>query len=288
MEMDSISLLHNKGVGRIIDLALAEDGASNDVTSKLVIPPDLEAAATLLAKAEGVLAGIDVFEAIFLKVDKKLQVEILKHDSSRLVHGDIAASIHGRARSILAAERTAMNMVCHLSGIATATARYVEMVAGTNAVIVDTRKTSPGQRVLEKYAVTCGGGRNHRMNLSDGILIKDNHIASLRRSGMSLGEIVRKAKAANKTGLRIEVEVNTPAEAEEAAGAGAEMLLLDNMSFEAMSHTVACMGKRVRFEASGGITLENVRAVAETGVDIISIGALTHSVRALDMSLEIA
>jgi nicotinate-nucleotide pyrophosphorylase (carboxylating) len=288
MEMDSISLLKNKAVAKIIDLALAEDAAKKDITSRLTIPADMEATATLMAKAEGVLAGIDVFKAVFLRVDKKLDVEILKHDSSPMVHGDVAASIHGKARSILAAERTAMNMICHLSGIATATSRYVEAVAGTKAAIVDTRKTSPGQRVLEKYAVTCGGGRNHRMNLSDGILIKDNHIAVLRRSGMTLAKIVRHAKAGNRTSLRIEVEVNTLAEAEEAAGAGAEMLLLDNMSIDVMCQTVACLGDKVRFEASGGITLENVRAVALTGVDIISIGALTHSAKALDMSLEIA
>jgi nicotinate-nucleotide pyrophosphorylase (carboxylating) len=286
MVIDGETLARSKDVRKIIELALKEDRAGNDITSRLVVPEDLEATANLLAKAEGVLAGVEVFKAVFLKVDKKLVVEILKHDSSRLVHGEVAASIHGRARSILAAERTAMNLICHLSGVATATSRYVNMVGGTKASIVDTRKTSSGQRALEKYAVTCGGGRNHRMNLSDGILIKDNHIAALRRSGMTLEDIVRRAKTGNRIGLKIEVEVNTLAEALEAAGASADMLLLDNMSVPAMYKAVACLGDRVRFEASGGITLENVRAVAETGVDIISIGALTHSVKALDMSLE--
>ena len=279
-------LLANKEVRRIIELALVEDHVSNDVTSRLVIPEDLQAIATLLAKAEGILAGVEVFKAVFERVDKKLSVEIFKHDSSRLIHGDIAAVVQGRARSILAAERTAMNFVCHLSGVATATARYVERVAGLQVSIVDTRKTSAGQRLLEKYAVVCGGGKNHRMNLADGILIKDNHIAVLRRSGMSLGGIVSNARAQNRTGLKIEVEVNNMAEAIEAAGAGADMLLLDNMRTADMKETVARLRGKVRFEASGGINLDNVRAVAETGVDIISIGALTHSVKALDFSLE--
>jgi nicotinate-nucleotide pyrophosphorylase (carboxylating) len=286
MTIDSISLIRDRGVQKIIELALEEDATRDDVTSKLVIPADLEANATLLAKAEGILAGVDVFAAIFKALDKKVEVEILKHDSSCLVHGDPVAVVRGRARSILAAERTAMNLVCHLSGIATATATYVERIKGTGASIVDTRKTMPGQRMLEKYAVTCGGGKNHRLNLSDGILIKDNHIAALRRSGLTLGEIVAKAKAGNKSGLKIEVEVNHLNEAVEAAKAGADILLLDNMSIDEMSATVACLRGKVRFEASGGITLENVRAAAETGVDIISIGALTHSVKALDMSLE--
>ncbi|RJO62750.1 MAG: carboxylating nicotinate-nucleotide diphosphorylase [Dehalococcoidia bacterium] len=275
-----------KEVRQIIALALAEDRVADDVTSKLVIPEDLDATATLLAKAEGILAGVEVFKAVFERVDKKLRVEILKHDSSRLVHGDIAAVVRGRARSILAAERTAMNFVCHLSGIATTASRYVERVAGLPVSIVDTRKTSAGQRLLEKHAVSCGGGRNHRLNLADGILIKDNHIAALRRSGLSLGQIVNRAKERNRSGLKIEVEVNNMAEAIEAAAAGADMLLLDNMSVADMKNTVERLKGRVRFEASGGITLENVREVAETGVDIISIGALTHSVKALDFSLE--
>jgi len=286
MDDSAKSILSHKEVRQIIELALAEDRVKGDVTSKLVIPEDLDATATLLAKAGGILAGVEVFKAVFERVDKKLSVEILKYDGSRLVHGDIAAVVRGRARSILAAERTAMNFVCHLSGIATAASRYVEQVAGLPVSIVDTRKTSAGQRLLEKHAVVCGGGQNHRMNLADGILIKDNHIAALRRSGLSLEQIVSRAKERNRSGLKIEVEVNNTAEAEEAAGAGADMLLLDNMSVAEMKETVSRLKGRVRFEASGGITLENVREVAETGVDIISIGALTHSVKALDFSLE--
>ena len=282
------SLLSTKEVRQIIELALAEDRVSDDITSNLIIPESMEAKATLLAKAPGVLAGVEVFKTVFESVDGKLTVEILMQDGSKVGPGDIAAAVSGRARSILKAERTAMNFVCHLSGIATATARYVEQVKGLPVSIVDTRKTSAGQRLLEKHAVVCGGGKNHRMNLADGILIKGNHIAALKRSGMRLGDIVARARRENRSGLKIEVEVSSLAEATEAAGAGADMLLLDNMSVADMKSTVALLRGRARFEASGGITLENVRAVAETGVDIISIGALTHSARALDFSLEMS
>ena len=270
----------------IIALALAEDRADNDITSTLVIPEDLNGTARLLSKAPGILAGIDVFKAVFMTVDKKLKIEIRILDGTAIAPGDVTAVVSGSARSILRAERTAMNFICHLSGVATATSIYVKKVAGLPVSIVDTRKTSAGQRLLEKRAVVAGGGKNHRMNLEDGILIKDNHVAVLRGSGISLGEIVTRAKAQNKSGLKIEVEVNNMAEAVEAAGAGADLLLLDNMSVPDMRETVSRLRCKVRFEASGGVNLDNVRDVAETGVDIISIGALTHSARTLDFSLE--
>jgi nicotinate-nucleotide pyrophosphorylase (carboxylating) len=270
----------------IIALALAEDRADDDITSRLVIPESLKGTATLLSKASGVLAGIEVFKAVFLTVDKKLKIDVRMKDGAAVMPGDAAAFVSGPARSILRAERTAMNFICHLSGVATATALYVKKVAGLPVSIVDTRKTSAGQRLLEKQAVVAGGGKNHRMNLADGILIKDNHIAVLRGSGMSLGQIISGAKERNRSSLKIEVEVNNIAEAIEAAGAGADMLLLDNMSVAEMKETVAHLRGKVRFEASGGVNLDNVRAVAETGVDIISIGGLTHSVKALDFSLE--
>ncbi len=288
MDDTAKSLIAQKEIRQIIDLALAEDHVSNDVTSRLIIPDGLEATATLLAKAPGVLAGIEVFKAVFQSVDKKLHVDIRMSDGAVLKPGDVAALVSGRARSILRAERTALNFICHLSGIATAASRYGERVAGLPVSIVDTRKTSAGQRLLEKHAVACGSGKNHRMNLADGILIKDNHITALRRSGLSLGQIVSRAKQRNKSALKLEVEVNSITEAIEAAGAGADMLLLDNMSVADMKETVSRLRGSVHFEASGGITLENVRAVAETGVDIISIGALTHSVKALDFSLEMS
>jgi nicotinate-nucleotide pyrophosphorylase (carboxylating) len=288
MRLSGNSLTDKKEVRQIIEIALAEDRVENDITSNLVIPENLKATATLTAKAYGVLAGVDVFEAVFQSVDKKLGIDIRMNDGDRLSPGDIAAMVKGKARSILAAERTAMNFVCHLSGVATAASRYVDKVAGLPVSIVDTRKTNAGQRLLEKHAVACGGGKNHRLNLSDGILIKDNHIAALRSTGKSLGEIVKQAIEQNKTCLKIEVEVNNMAEAVEAVEAGANILLLDNMNTADMQKTVEQLKGKVRFEASGGITLENVRQVAETGVDIISIGALTHSVKALDMSLEMS
>jgi nicotinate-nucleotide pyrophosphorylase (carboxylating) len=288
MVNSGISLLGHREVRQIIDLALAEDLISQDVTSRTVIPESLDGTATLLAKADGVLAGIDVFKAVFQKVDRKLNIDILLSDGATLKPGDVAAVVRGRARNILRAERTALNFVCHLSGIATATSRYVEQVTGLPVSIVDTRKTSAGQRLLEKHAVASGGGKNHRMNLADGLLIKDNHIAALKRSGMSMGQIVSLAKARNKSGLKIEIEVTSLAEAVEAAEAGADMLLLDNMNVADMKNTVSRLRGKVRFEASGGVTLENVRTVAETGVNIISIGALTHSAKAFDFSLEMS
>jgi nicotinate-nucleotide pyrophosphorylase (carboxylating) len=288
MENAGKSLVTGKEAQEIIKLALAEDRIAEDVTSRLIIPINLESQATLLAKASGVLAGIEVFKAVFQRVDPKLSIDMRMADGDRLKPGDVAAVVSGNTRSMLRAERTALNFICHLSGIATATECYVKQVAGLPVSIVDTRKTSAGQRLLEKHAVVCGGGHNHRMNLGDGILIKDNHIAALRRTGMSLGEIVSLARQNNDSGLNIEVEVNNLAEAVEAAGAGADMLLLDNMSAPDMQNTVERLKGRMRFEASGGITLENVRAVAGTGVDIISIGALTHSVKVFDFSLEMS
>jgi len=281
-------LLQRREVQSIIRLALAEDHYRHDATSKLIIPPRMESRAVLLSKAEGILSGISVFAAVFQRVNSSIRIETHKDDGDRLKSGDIVAVASGNTRSILRAERAALNFVCHLSGIASATAEHIECIKGTKAFIADTRKTSAGQRLLEKYAVACGGGKNHRLNLSDGILIKDNHIAALQSRGLSLKKIIAQAKKRNESGLAIEVEVNSLSQAEEAVAAGADMLLLDNMSLDDMSSTVAGIKGRVRFEASGGITLRNVRAVAETGVDIISIGSLTHSVKAFDFSLEMS
>lgn len=256
MRVSGNSLADRKEVRQIIELALAEDHVEDDITSRLVIPENLTCSASLEVKAYGVLAGIDVFESVFHTVDNTLDIEIRMNDGARITPGDIAAVVKGKARSILAAERTAMNFVCHLSGVATAAWRYVEKVAGLPVAIVDTRKTNAGQRLLEKHAVFCGGGRNHRMGLSDGILIKDNHIAALKSTGKSLSEIVRQAKEKNSYGLKVEVEVISKPEAEEAAAAGADILLLDNMRIPEMEETVRHLKGRVRFEASGNITLE--------------------------------
>jgi nicotinate-nucleotide pyrophosphorylase (carboxylating) len=270
----------------IIALALNEDHVLNDATSQSTVPEQLMASARLMAKAEGILAGVEVFAAVFHKINPDLLVEIIIHDGSKVVSGTLVASVSGKARSILAAERTALNFVCHLSGIATETARYVAQVKGLPVVITDTRKTMPGMRLLEKHAVSCGGGRNHRFNLADGILIKDNHIAALRRTGMTLKEIALQARRNAPMGLEIEVEVTSKAEALEAVAAGADMILLDNMPPEDMLEVVALLAGKAKFEASGGINLQNVRAVALSGVNRISIGAITHSAKSLDFSLE--
>ncbi len=271
----------------IIDRALAEDTSHGDITSEAIVPPELPGKASLLAKADGVLAGGEVAGRVFRRVDPSLEVDTLIADGTTIQPGDKIATISGRVASILGAERTALNFLQRLSGIATQTARYVAETEGYDAIIADTRKTTPGLRRLEKYAVRMGGGQNHRFHLGDGILIKDNHIAALRTPGMSLKDIVARAKQNAPRGLTVEVEVNTAREAIAAAEGGADIIMLDNMSPEEMRRVVDRLPPPVRTEASGGITLDNVRAVAATGVDIISIGALTHSVKALDISLEL-
>jgi nicotinate-nucleotide pyrophosphorylase (carboxylating) len=277
---------NKESLNPIIDLALAEDTGHGDVTSEILIPGELRGKASLLVKAEGVLAGGELAREIFLRVDPSLKVDLFIKDGAKIKPGDIIGTVSGKLTSILKAERVVLNFVQRLSGIASQTAQYVAKVEGCKAKIVDTRKTTPGLRVLEKYAVRMGGGQNHRMHMGDAVLIKDNHIAALRRQGMSLQEVVRKAKEKAPRGMTVEVEVTTPEEAREAAEAGATMVMFDNMPPGAMRHALSLLPKGVRTEASGGITLETVRAAAMTGVDIISIGALTHSSKALDISLE--
>ena len=271
----------------IIDLALAEDISHGDVTSEALIPPELHGKASILIKARGILAGSEVAKGVFLRVDPSLRVELLIKDGARVKPGDIIATVSGRVTSILKAERVALNFLQRLSGIASQTARYVAKTRGLAARIYDTRKTTPGLRLLEKYAVRMGGGQNHRFHLGDGILIKDNHLAALRAPGMSLKDIVAKAKQNASKDLKVEVEVTTVEEALEAAEAGADIILLDNMSPDEMRRAVSLLPSGVKTEASGGITLANVRQAAMAGVDIISIGALTHSPEALDISLEL-
>jgi len=274
-------------IDNIIDSALAEDISHGDVTSEALLPPQLQGKASILVKAEGILAGGQVAKRVFLKVDPSLKVEILIEDGAKVKPGDIAATIGGRVVSILNAERVALNFLQRLSGIASQTAQYIAETHGLAAIITDTRKTTPGLRLLEKYAVRVGGGQNHRFHLGDGILIKDNHIAALRALGMSLKDIVAKAKQNAPQGLKVEVEVNTTQEAREAADAGADIIMLDNMSPDEMRRVVSLIPGQVKTEASGGITLANVRTVAMAGVDVISIGALTHSSKALDISIEL-
>jgi len=274
-------------IDHIIDLALAEDISHGDVTSEALIPSELQGKASILIKAEGILAGGEVAKKVFLKVDPSLKVEVLIKDGTKIKSGDIAATIVGTVVSILKAERVVLNFLSRLSGIASQTAQYIAKTQGLNVKITDTRKTTPGLRLLEKYAVRMGGGQNHRFHLGDGILIKDNHLVALRALGMSLKDIVVKAKQNAPQGLKVEVEVNTTQEALDAVEAGADIIMLDNMSPDEMRHVASLIPSQVKIEASGGITLANVQTVAETGVNLISIGALTHSSKALDMSLEL-
>ena len=279
--------LSEEQLNKIADLALAEDTGHGDITSEALIPPGLSGQASVLIKEKGILAGGEVASRVFLRTDPSLTVQLLVEDGTEVESGEKVAAVSGRVISILRAERTALNFLQRLSGIASMTAQYVARASGCRAVITDTRKTTPGLRMLEKYAVRMGGGRNHRFHLGDGILIKDNHLAVLYHSGMNLSDIVARAKQNAPPGIKVEVEVTTIQEALDAVAAGADIIMLDNMSPEEMGKVVGAVKGQVEIEASGGITLDNVRQVAMTGVDIISIGALTHSVRALDISLEI-
>jgi len=274
-------------IEEIIDRALVEDLGKGDVTTEALIPADRRGTGVIVAKKEGILAGINVAKQVFQRVDPELTVEVLLEDGAGVKPGSKLADVSGSIASILKAERVALNFLQRLSGIASETSNYVEAVRGLPARIMDTRKTAPGLRSLEKHAVKVGGGDNHRMSLGDGILIKDNHLAALRSQGLSIKEIVARARQNSPQRMPIEVEVGTVSEALEAVEAGADTVMLDNMNLEDMRKAVKSIHGRALIEASGGITLDNVRAVAETGVDLISIGALTHSARALDISLEL-
>jgi len=274
-------------IEEIVDRALAEDLGKGDVTTEALISSDRRGNGFIVAKKEGILAGIEVAKQVFHRVDPELKVEILLEDGARIKSDSRVAKVSGSIASILKAERVALNFLQHLSGIASETNRYVEVVKGLPVRIMDTRKTTPGLRSLEKYAVRVGGGDNHRMNLGDGILIKDNHLAALHSQGLNIKEIIARARQNAPQRLPVEVEAGAVSEALEAVEAGANIVMLDNMSLEDMRKAVKSIHGRALIEASGGITLGNVRAVAETGVDFISIGALTHSATALDISLEL-
>jgi nicotinate-nucleotide pyrophosphorylase (carboxylating) len=271
-------------VHRLIELALEEDLGRGDITSEALITPDLPARGQMLVKAPGVLAGMDVAAAVFHAVDADVLWTPLARDGDAVSPGQVVAHVAGRARSLLAAERTALNFLQRLSGIASCTARYVEALRGTRARLVDTRKTTPGWRWLEKMAVRCGGGYNHRLDMAGGVLIKDNHLAL---SQSDIHGAVRAARAVAPHTVRIEIEVTDLAGVEAAVSAEADIILLDNMPLAEMRRAAESVAGRALLEASGGITLETVRAVAETGVDLISSGAITHSAKALDISLEI-
>jgi nicotinate-nucleotide pyrophosphorylase (carboxylating) len=274
-------------IEEIIDRALAEDLGKGDVTTEAIIPSDQQGTGFIVTKKEGILAGTGAAKQVFHRVDPELKVEVILEDGARVKPGSKVARVSGSIASILKAERVALNFLQRLSGIASETNRYVEAVKGLPVRIMDTRKTTPGLRSLEKHAVRAGGGENHRMSLGDGILIKDNHLAALRSQGLNIKEIIAKAKQNAPQRLPVEVEVGTVSEALEAVEAGADIVMLDNMSLEDMRKAVKSIHGRALIEASGGITLGNVRAVGETGVDFISIGALTHSATALDISFEL-
>ena len=271
----------------LIDAALAEDQTFSDPTTGTLVPVEINGIGMLRAKAVGVLAGVDVASAVFQRVDSALEVQPLMADGLSLSPGDDIARVSGSAGSILRAERIALNFLQRMSGIASDTNLYVQAIQGCQARIVDTRKTVPGHRYLDKYAVRMGGGHNHRMNLADGILIKDNHIEALRSQEIGLGQVVQLALERASHTIKVEVEVETLEQLREALDAGAHIIMLDNMPVETMRQAMGMVNGRAVVEASGGINLETVRAVAETGVDLISIGGLTHSVTALDISLDL-
>lgn len=276
-------------VRALIDLALAEDIGTGDITSLATIPADRTATAVMLAKQEGVLSGIDVAEEVFRTVDPSLEFSTLKTNGDDVRDREDIAMVKGNARSILTAERTALNFVQRLSGVATITAHYVAAVSGSSTAIVDTRKTTPGMRLLQKRAVMHGGGRNHRFGLADGVLIKDNHLAAIGGPNR-IADAVAAAKTRAPHTLRIEVEVTTLAELHEALDAGADIVLLDNMDTVTMAEAIAirnASGKQAILEASGGITLDRLPELASIGIDLVSVGALTHSAPSLDISLDI-
>src|SRR5512137_309151 len=270
-------------IRKLIEEALFEDIGPGDVTSDAVIPEEASATAEIIAKQYLVLAGVLIAREVFRKLDPWVQFTPLAHDGGRVPSGSIIAQVQGRTRMLLAGERVALNLMQHLSGIATTTARFVDALKGSRAEILDTRKTLPGLRALEKYAVRMGGGRNHRFGLYDGILIKDNHIKAAGGIIKAMAGIRKKVHPL----LKIEVEVKTLDEVREALAAGATMLLLDNMPPNLMKQAVNIVGGRVLVEASGNVTLENIKAIAATGVDFISSGSLTHSAPAADISMKI-
>ncbi len=274
-------------VYNLIDAALSEDQAFNDPTTHALVPQGIQAVGMIRAKGNGMLAGIEICQAVFQRIDASLDAQVLLPDGSALTPGTDLARIEGDAGSILRAERVALNFLQRMSGIASDTNEYVKAIEGSQARIVDTRKTAPGHRYLDKYAVRMGGGYNHRLNLADGILIKDNHIEALRSQEMGLQDVIKLALSRASHTIKVEVEVESLEAAEEAAAAGAHIIMLDNMSPELMRQAMVIIDGRAVVEASGGISMETVRAVAASGVDLISVGGLTHSTKALDISLDL-
>ncbi|AWB94928.1 carboxylating nicotinate-nucleotide diphosphorylase [Agromyces badenianii] len=274
-------------IDRIVGAALDEDAPWGDLTSETLIPVDAAAAAELVAREPGVLSGIRVFAAAFRLVDPGVTVETFADDGDSFEAGAVLARVSGLARGILRAERVGLNLVQRMSGIAALTARYVAETSGTRARIVDTRKTTPGLRSLERQAVRDGGGRNHRRSLSDAVMAKDNHLAVLTAGGHDLATALRAARERMPHTAHLEVEVDRLDQVEAVLAAGADTVMLDNFTPDELRAGVALIAGRAVVEASGGVRLETVREIAATGVDVISVGALTHSVRSLDLGLDV-
>jgi len=275
--------LRHEALQALVHSALDEDGAFNDLTTIATVVSDRRSRATLVARAAGVVCGVPLALETFRQLDPKVSIRVDREDGIRVRAGDPVLFVTGHARGLLSAERVSLNYMQRLSGIATLTSRYVDAVKGTNAKILDTRKTTPGWRALEKYAVRAGGGTNHRMDLSTGVLIKDNHLRALDGD---VGKAVRRARELAPKGIKIEVECDRLEQVQRAADAGADIILLDNMSLATLAECVRVVNGRAILEASGGVTLATVRAIAETGIDWISIGALTHSAPSMDLALD--
>lgn len=274
-------------IERIVLMALDEDAPWGDLTGETLIPEAATATAELVAREPGVFSGARVVEATFRLVDPAIAVEVLAADGDRFAAGDVLARVQGPARGILRAERVALNLVQRMSGVATLTARHVDAVAGTRARIVDTRKTTPGLRSLERQAVRDGGGRNHRRSLSDAIMAKDNHLAVLTAGGADLATALREARERMPHTAHLEVEVDRVDQIAPVLAGGADTIMLDNFTVDELREGVELIAGRAIVEASGGVNLDTVAAIAATGVDVISVGALTHSARALDLGLDV-
>lgn len=271
-------------IERLVRMALEEDAPWGDLTSQMLLPEDAHVSAKLVAREAGVLSGEDVFAAAMTLTDSSIRTEFAIHDAEWFAAGAVLAVVTGPPRGVLTAERIALNFTQRMSGIASMTAKYVAAATGTKARIVDTRKTTPGLRLLERYAVRCGGGHNHRFSLSDAVMAKDNHLAAL---GVPLSEALRALRERLPHTTHIEVEVDRAEQIEEVLAGGADTVMLDNFTTAAMRDAVKQIAGRAKVEASGGITLDRIAEIAATGVDVISVGALTHSVHALDLGLDI-
>ena len=284
--MNKISLDQIKN---LIDISLDEDSYLDDITSKNLIDRDHISNAYIISKSDGILCGVDVLELIFKKVDSHIEIGKNFFDGDKINNSDVVVTLNGSLLSILSAERTVLNFIQRMTGISTITSKYVNLISDSNSKIYDTRKTLPGHRILDKYAVSIGGGMNHRINLSDGILIKDTHVDYLKIKGYSIEKIIKKIKSSINSGIRIEIEVESLEDAVSAAKSNVDIIMLDNMNLDLLKKTIKSIkeiSEDILIEVSGGININNIRSISKTGVDIISIGALTHSVISHEFSLK--